>query len=116
MPYLEAALEQTDTWMQRLSPGEQQRLAVARALLIAPDWLFMDEATSALDAPTERAMYALVSVAHRVGVIGFHAQIYAVEADPSGEGPARMEKRDTERAQKAALGFDAAPGAPAFVS
>ncbi len=126
VPYLEAALEQTDTWMQRLSPGEQQRLAVARALLIAPDWLFMDEATSALDAPTERAMYALlqqrlpdatlVSVAHRVGVIGFHAQIYAVEADPSGEGPARMEKRDAERAQKAALGDEGAPGAPAFAS
>ena len=126
VPYLEAALEQTDTWMQRLSPGEQQRLAVARALLIAPDWLFMDEATSALDAPTERAMYALlrqrlpgatlVSVAHRAGVIDFHAQIYAVDTDPSREGPARMQKRDAELARKAALGEGGIGEAPVYAS
>ncbi|MCE1162110.1 MAG: ABC transporter ATP-binding protein/permease [Thiomonas sp.] len=126
VPYLEAALEQTDTWMQRLSPGEQQRLAVARALLIAPDWLFMDEATSALDAPTERAMYALlqqrlpeatlVSVAHRVGVIEFHAQIYAVDVDPTRQGPARLERRDAESARNAALGEGAIADAPALAS
>ncbi|MEW6561447.1 MAG: ABC transporter ATP-binding protein/permease [Pseudomonadota bacterium] len=126
VPYLEAALEQTDTWMQRLSPGEQQRLAVARALLIAPDWLFMDEATSALDAPTERAMYALlrqrlpdttlVSVAHRAGVIDFHAQIYAVEVDATGQGPARMHRREADSARKAALGEGGIGDAPAFAS
>ncbi|WP_079416651.1 ABC transporter ATP-binding protein/permease [Thiomonas intermedia] len=126
VPYLEAALEQTDTWMQRLSPGEQQRLAVARALLIAPDWLFMDEATSALDAPTERAMYALlqqrlpeatlVSVAHRVGVIEFHAQIYAIDVDPTRQGPARIERRDAEQARKAALGEGAIADASAVAS
>ena len=126
VPYLEAGLDQTDTWMQRLSPGEQQRLAVARALLIAPDWLVMDEATSALDAPTERAMYALllqrlpgvtlVSVAHRAGVVAFHQQIFAVETDTTGQGPARIIKRDAESVRQAALGPDALPGAPAFAS
>ena len=126
VPYLDAALDQTDTWMQRLSPGEQQRLAVARALLIAPDWLFMDEATSALDAPTERAMYALlqqrlpdttlVSVAHRAGVVGFHQQIYAVVADPEGAVPARMERRSAEAQRQAALADHELPGSTVFAS
>ena len=42
-----------------MSPGEQQRLSFARALLVKPDWLFLDEASSALDEATEAAMYRL---------------------------------------------------------
>jgi putative ATP-binding cassette transporter len=124
LPYLQPLLDQADTWMQRLSPGEQQRLAVARALLVAPDWLFMDEATSALDAPTERAMYALlrqrlpgttlVSVAHRTGVVAFHQQLFAVEPDPGGQGPARLVRRDPDAMLHVANAADAPPGAPAL--
>ena len=65
----------TDNWAQRLSGGEQQRLALARALLIKPDWLFLDEASSALDAPLAARIQAvlaaelpnttIVSITHR---------------------------------------------------
>ena len=61
-------------WGQRLSGGEQQRLALARALLSKPDWLFLDEATASLDPAGEADLYrvlrqrlpgtTLVSIAH----------------------------------------------------
>ncbi len=99
LPHLAALLDLDDGWMQRLSPGEQQRLAIARALLAAPDWLFLDEATSALDATLEAGMYrlleeelprtTLVSVAHRSGVASFHRQVFELQA--AGEAqPARI--------------------------
>lgn len=78
-------LDEDAPWAQMLSPGEQQRLAVARAILSRPDWLFLDEATSALDADAEAAIYAavartlpgttLVSITHRDAVAGHHAQV-----------------------------------------
>jgi vitamin B12/bleomycin/antimicrobial peptide transport system ATP-binding/permease protein len=48
-------------WPQRLSGGEQQRLAIARAILDKPDWLFLDEATSALDEKLEAEIYRMLS-------------------------------------------------------
>ena len=84
LPGLAARLDDHEHWAQRLSPGEQQRLAFARALLHKPDWLFLDEATSALDTATEQQLYqliadrlpatTLVSIAHRPTVAAFHAR------------------------------------------
>jgi putative ATP-binding cassette transporter len=72
-------------WEQRMSPGEQQRLAFARVLLQQPDFLFLDEASSALDSDTERILYetviarlprtALVSIAHRTSLQTFHEHL-----------------------------------------
>ena len=109
LPQLVGALDLEDGWMQRLSPGEQQRLAVARALLAAPDWLFLDEATSALDAALEAEMYrlllrelprtTLVSIAHRVGVAAFHRQVFELRAGEQGE-PSRMVVRRPEELEQ----------------
>ncbi|MCC6609331.1 MAG: ABC transporter ATP-binding protein/permease [Burkholderiales bacterium] len=81
-------LGEADNWSLAMSVGEQQRLAVARALLQAPEWLFLDESTSALDEDTERALYELlrtrlaastiVSIAHRPSVAAHHTRRLAL--------------------------------------
>jgi putative ATP-binding cassette transporter len=82
LPHLTDKLDELDNWSQRLSPGEQQRLAFVRIMLTRPEVLFLDEASSALDADTEEALYqlivqelpdaAIVSIAHRELLAKYH--------------------------------------------
>jgi putative ATP-binding cassette transporter len=78
-------LDTVDFWSQRLSGGEQQRLAFARVLLAEPRIIFLDEATSALNEEGEAVLYRLlreaswrptvVSVGHRSTLREFHDRI-----------------------------------------
>jgi vitamin B12/bleomycin/antimicrobial peptide transport system ATP-binding/permease protein len=87
---LEPMLDIEDNWALKLSVGEQQRIALARALLKRPRWLFLDEASSALDEATEREMHGLlkreipdltlVSIGHRSSLEAVHDRKVALVA------------------------------------
>jgi vitamin B12/bleomycin/antimicrobial peptide transport system ATP-binding/permease protein len=96
LPHLKERLNDEDAWSQKLSGGEQQRLAIARVFLKKPRWVFADEATSALDEAAEKTIYerllaqvkqtqgALVSIAHRPTVAAFHASAWRFEPTAAG--------------------------------
>jgi len=93
-------LDKDDIWSQRLSGGEQQRLAIARVLLAEPAIIFLDEATAALDEAGEALLYRLlreapwhptiVSVGHRGTLRAFHDAIFDITGgaapQPRGAG------------------------------
>ncbi|MCW1246964.1 ABC transporter ATP-binding protein/permease [Pseudomonas sp. SAICEU22] len=89
LPHLVSRLDESNHWQRMLSPGEQQRLAFARALLYAPLWLYMDEATSAMDEEDEATLYqalidqlpglSIVSVGHRSSLKRFHPRHVRIE-------------------------------------
>jgi putative ATP-binding cassette transporter len=82
LPKLAGRLQEEAHWNRMLSLGEQQRLGLARALLHAPQYLFLDEATASLDEPSEAALYNLlgsklpnttiISIGHRSTLEAFH--------------------------------------------
>jgi vitamin B12/bleomycin/antimicrobial peptide transport system ATP-binding/permease protein len=96
LPELCDRLESDENWPMRLSGGEQQRIALARALLAKPDWIFLDEATASLDPEAEANLYhvlrqrlpkaTLVSIAHRPSVASFHESRLVFKREGSSPG------------------------------
>ena len=94
LPDYVSKLDDEDNWSQRLSGGEQQRIAIARALLAKPDWLFLDEATAALDEATEARIYralhealpetTIISIGHRASLTAFHQRQIAMQPGNNG--------------------------------
>jgi putative ATP-binding cassette transporter len=82
-------LDEATAWDRSLSGGEQQRLALARVLLLKPRWLFLDEATASLDPAGEEALYhqlrqdlpetAILSIAHRPAVVKYHDRVLKLQ-------------------------------------
>jgi putative ATP-binding cassette transporter len=91
LPQLASRLEEEGHWNRMLSLGEQQRLGLARALLHAPQYLFLDEATASLDEASEAALYRLlqekmpattiVSIGHRSTLEAFHQRKVVLTRD-----------------------------------
>lgn len=92
LPELTDRLDEEGNWAQRLSIGEQQRVAFARVLLARPEIVFLDEATSALDDAAEMSLYRLlreaawrptiVSVGHHSTLKRFHDTVFDLTRGP----------------------------------
>jgi putative ATP-binding cassette transporter len=104
LPKLAEGISEHGHWNRTLSLGEQQRLGIARALLHAPQYLFLDEATASLDEPSEKALYRLlgeklpdttiVSIGHRSTLDAFHQRNVALTRDGD-----RFALKNTETAE-----------------
>lgn len=104
LAHLVDRLDEVQDWAKVLSPGEQQRIAFARILLVKPKVVFLDESTSALDEGLEYMLYQrvrtqlpdtiLVSVSHRTTVEQHHTH----QLELLGDGQWRLGRVDDDAA------------------
>jgi putative ATP-binding cassette transporter len=103
LAHLRGRLDEAQDWAKVLSPGEQQRVAIARVLLTKPTAVFLDEATSALDEGMAFALYELlrtelpdtvvVSVSHHSSLMEHHQHHLAL----LGEGAWRLDRLESKQ-------------------
>ena len=127
LPALSERIDEEAHWNRMLSPGEQQRLGIARALLYAPDYLFLDEATASLDEPSEAALYhmldqklsraTIVSIGHRSTLAAFHRRRLALNREGdhvrvarNSSHAGRLRKPLGTKKERAATGRGRRPG------
>ncbi len=92
LTHLIGSLQDEKPWSHELSPGEQQRLAFSKILLLKPDFLFLDEATASVDEDSEAAIYgllqkylphsAIVSAGHRATLLAWHSDRLVLAGSP----------------------------------
>ncbi|CAJ0584277.1 unnamed protein product, partial [Mesorhabditis spiculigera] len=67
-------------WVERLTPGEAQRLSICRVLLTQPALVFLDEATNSVPVDMEKTIYGLlkeakisyISTGHQATLRSYH--------------------------------------------
>ncbi len=94
LQHLTTRLNEEQNWSMQLSPGEQQRVAFARAVLQQPAWLFLDEATASLDEDAQQQLYrmlkeklqntTIISIGHRPSLQAFHTRTLELKSDGQG--------------------------------
>lgn len=97
-----AQLDKVRIWQEALSPGEQQRIALARILLQRPTVIVLDETTSALDADNAQHFYrqlcddlpdaTIIGVLHDDRLRHFHT--HRLMIDEGHAAPAALSKDD----------------------
>jgi putative ATP-binding cassette transporter len=91
-------LEESNTWENALTLGEQQRLGFARLLLHRPSWIFIQEATDGLHPEGEHEMMQLVREEFpdaTVITVGYHSALEAyherkLSLEPSTDGQVQV--------------------------
>jgi len=79
-------LHEDVNWGDVLSPGEQQRISIARVFFHKPKFVLLDEATSSLSEDMETEIYhtlhkmgmTILSVGHRSSLHKFHTSLLSI--------------------------------------
>lgn len=90
-------LDEQSEWARELSGGEQQRIGLARALLYAPDTLYLDEATNQLDEASAHALMVLlraqlpgctvIGISHQAALAALFDRTWSPSIEPESPSP-----------------------------